>query len=317
MPRNFSAFSTPALGDGDGLVLLVGLVVEVGGPLLRLGLDAVRLLARLHERGELGELVVEVGGLLRGAGDDQRRARLVDEDVVHLVDDREAVAALVLVLDGDREVVAQVVEAELGVGAVRHVGGVGGVLLVVALLRLDDPDADAEQLVDRAHPLRVAAGQVVVDGDQVDAVAAQRVQDDRQRGGERLALAGLHLRDRAVVQHHAADQLHVEVALAQRALGGLAREREGLGQELVERLAGTRALAQLVGALAKLLVRVQLELGLEVVDAADALLELLELLAFANTKGAVENRHFSESSSGRWAFVQGIRRPSDDALSGD
>ena len=83
-----------ALGDRHGLVLLVGLEVEVRDVVLGLGLEALGLLARLHPRGELGELVVEVGGLLGGAGDDQRRARLVDEDVVDLVDDREAVAAL-------------------------------------------------------------------------------------------------------------------------------------------------------------------------------------------------------------------------------
>ncbi len=82
------------LGDRDGLVLLVGLVVEVRLVCLRLGLEPLGLLARLEHRGELGELVVEVGGLLGGAGDDQRRAGLVDEDVVDLVHDREAVTAL-------------------------------------------------------------------------------------------------------------------------------------------------------------------------------------------------------------------------------
>ena len=40
---------------------------------------------------------------------------------------------------------------------------------------------------------------------------------------------------RAFVQHHAADQLHVEMALAERALGGLAHGGEGRHQEVVER----------------------------------------------------------------------------------
>ena len=57
--------------------------------------------------------------------DDQRRARLVDEDVVDLVDDREAALALDPLLELDDHVVAEVVEAELVVRAVRHVGGVG------------------------------------------------------------------------------------------------------------------------------------------------------------------------------------------------
>src|SRR3712207_8465754 len=58
----------------------------------------------------------------------------------------------------------------------------------------------------------------------LDAAAVQRVQDDRERAGERLALAGAHLGDRAVVQDHAADHLHVEVPHAHRALAGLRSE---------------------------------------------------------------------------------------------
>ena len=45
-------------------------------------------------RHEPRELVVEVLRLLRLAADDERRARLVDEDVVDLVDDREVAVAL-------------------------------------------------------------------------------------------------------------------------------------------------------------------------------------------------------------------------------
>ena len=287
------------LGDGHGLVLLVGLVVEVGHVVLRLRLDALGLLAGLHPRRQLGELVVEVRGLLGGAGDDQRGAGLVDEDVVNLVDDRVVVAALLRLLGHvGGEVVAQVVEPELGVRRVGDVGLVGGALLVpVAVVGLEDADADSQQVVDRLHPERVAAGEVVVHRDQVDALAGERVQRDRQRGGEGLALAGLHLGDRAVVQHHAADQLDVEVALPERALGGLAGDREALVQQVVERLALLRAFAEGLVPRAQLLVRLELHLGLVVVDLRDLLLELLELLALAHAQGFVEQRHGSETSA--------------------
>jgi hypothetical protein len=80
-----------ALRHRDGLVLLVELEVEVGDELLlRPRVHALGALARLHGLGQLGEAQVELGRLLRRAGDDERRARLVDEDVVDLVDDREA-----------------------------------------------------------------------------------------------------------------------------------------------------------------------------------------------------------------------------------
>ena len=128
-------------------------------------------------------------------------------------------------------VVAQVVEAELGVGAVGDVAGVFALPRRVVVALLDRGDADAERVVDRLHPFGVAAGEVVVDGDDVDAVAGQRVEEDGERRGQRLALAGLHLGDRAVVQDHAADQLHVVVALADRAArrprGSARRPRAG------------------------------------------------------------------------------------------
>ena len=128
---------------------------------------------------------------------------------------------------------------------------------------LQGGDADPERLVDRRHPFRVAAGEVVVDGDDVDAAAGQGVEEDRQGRGQGLALAGAHLGDGAVVEDHAADQLHVVVALAGAAARGLAGQREGLRQQVVERLAVAGALAQGVGLLADLRVGERFHLRLD------------------------------------------------------
>ena len=98
----------------------------------------------------------------------------------------------------------------------------------------DDADGEAEELVDLAHPLGVALGEVVVDGDDVDAVAGERVEIAGEGGDEGLAFAGLHFGDLALVQDHAADQLHVEVAHLDGAPAGFADDGEGLGQNLVE-----------------------------------------------------------------------------------
>ena len=102
------------------------------------------------------------------------------------------------------------------------------------------------------------------------------------------------------MQHHAADQLDVEVAHAERAPAGLAAEREGLVEQVVERLAVAGALAQLVGLLAQLVVLEQLHLGLDGVDALDALLVVLELARLAHAQGAVYEfaGHGRKASSG-------------------
>src|SRR5467141_3917531 len=63
------------------------------------------------------------------------------------------------------------------------------------------------------------------------------VEVDRKRCHQRLAFAGLHLGDVAFMQNDAADQLHVEVPLAEGALGGFAHGGEGRNQNVVQRLA--------------------------------------------------------------------------------
>ncbi len=167
---------------------------------------------------------------------------------VDFVDDGVDVAALDHVLHAVLHVVAQIVEAELVVGAVGDVA----VVLLLALLVVepvhDGADGEPEELVDLAHPFGVAAGQVIVDGDHVHAASGERVEIDRQRGDQGLAFAGLHLGDVAFVQDHAADQLHVEMALAEGALGGLAHGGEGGHQDVVERGAVGDLLLEVVGA---------------------------------------------------------------------
>ena len=200
-----------------------------------LGLALLDLFAEDELGNDLVDADVFVGGLVGRAGDDERGAGFVDEDGVDFVDDGVVVAALDAVLDVELHVVAQVVEAELVVRAVGDVGGVGLAALVVVEVVDDDADGEAEELVDLAHPLGVALGEVVVDGDDVDAVAGERVEIAGEGGDEGLALAGAHFGDLALVEDHAADQLDVEVAHVDDALAGLADDGEGFGEEFVER----------------------------------------------------------------------------------
>ena len=89
------------------------------------------------------------------------------------------------------------------------------------------------------------------------------------------------------MQHHAADQLHVEVALAESPPRRLATERERLRQQVVERLAVAGPLPELVGLLADVGVLEQLHLRLDAVDRRDPALVLLELARLAQAQRAI------------------------------
>ena len=143
-----------------------------------------------------------------------------------------------------RHIVAQVVEPELVVGAIQHVGEVGflagnlpqvlhpvGALFDRGVINesrivLEAAHGKPQVVVDRPHPYRVAAGQVVVDRYHVDAPAGKGIEVHRQRGDQGLAFAGFHLGNLAPVEDNAPDELNVVVALAQVAAGRLPARRQ-------------------------------------------------------------------------------------------
>ena len=267
------------LQDRDRALLLVGLVVDV--------LD--------HAAGDLRELVVPPDLVLGGARDDQRGASLVDQDRVDLVDDGVVVPSLDTVLDGVGHVVAQVVEPELVVGPVGDVAGVGDPAFGRQHRRQDDAGGEPQEVVDPPHPLRVVLGEVVVDRDDVHALAAQRVEVRRHRRNEGLALTGLHLRDVAEVQRCSTHDLDIEVPHADHPFGGLTDHGEGLGHDVVERLSVGESLLELRRHRLELAVA---HLGEVVLDGGHSLgdrLEFAEDLSFADAEELVEDgRHGDE-----------------------
>jgi len=116
-----------AFGQGDGPLLLVLLVI--------LG---------QQDRDHLVDGVILLGIVLGRPRDDERGARLVDEDRVDLVDDGIVERPLHHLLEPELHVVPEVVEAELVVGAVGDVGAIGRPPLIVVEPVHDAADSEAE-----------------------------------------------------------------------------------------------------------------------------------------------------------------------------
>ena len=268
-----------ALGGGNGVLGLVHDIVARGLHILGGGEHVVRhVLAALKATHGTREVLVGTGGLSASARDDQRGAGLIDQDGVNLVDDGVVVAALHALLGTGNHVVAQVIKAELGVGTVGDVCLVGRALELERHVVLEQTDGHAQVLVDAAHPLGVALCQVIVDGNDMHALAGDSVEVAGQGGDERLALAGLHLGNMTLMKRHGADELYVKVAHARDALGSLAHGGKGLGKHVVERLAVGVTLAELIGLGAEFLLGHLLKLGLKTVDLVDDLVVALKVL---------------------------------------
>ena len=281
---------------GDGAVLgvaqvlqmeeLLGLLNAAGGEGHRLGLlihDVVGIQlgiflllgVGLHD-GEALQLtdedlrhVIHLGGLIALTGDDEGGAGLVDQDGVHLVHDGEVMLALHQLVGVDGHIVAEIVKAHLVVGTVSHVGEI--CLLTLGLIHIVDNEThlEAEETMDFTHPLAIALGKVVVDGDDMDTFAAQCVKVGGESGHQRLTFTGLHLGDAALVQDDAADELHGVGAHAQHAVRCLADGGKCLGQNVVQRLAVLEALLKFHRLCLQLGIGESLILLLHCLDAVD------------------------------------------------
>src|SRR6185503_5711294 len=181
-------------------------------------------------------------------------------------------------------VVAQVVEAELVVGAVGHVAGVLGAAFVVGEAMNDAADSEAEKFIYAAHPLRVAPCEIVVHCDDVNALAGYGVEVDREGRHEGLALTRLHLGDAALMEHHAADKLNVEMTLLQSALGRLADRGKSRHEQVVERGAFGELPTKLRGAGLKLGIGELLDFPLDLVYRRAPGLILLDLAIVGRAK---------------------------------
>ena len=84
------------------------------------------------------------------------------------------------------------------------------------------------------HPFRITPGEIVVNGDHVHTATCECIEVTGEGGDQGFALAGFHLSDLSFMEHHSADQLNIEMAHTEHALAGLAHDRKGFGQDLVE-----------------------------------------------------------------------------------
>ncbi|OPZ84634.1 MAG: hypothetical protein BWY76_01761 [bacterium ADurb.Bin429] len=195
-----------------GFVLAVRAVVHLGAQLANRPVDVADHLGRF----------------IAGAGNNQRGARLIDQDGVHLVDDGEGQLALRQVTGIDGHVVAQIIEAQFGVCCIEDIGLIrrmtrdrsqrrGGRRIIqerrqgaIAAPGLRDAGGQAEKGEDRPHLRALIPHKVIVDRHQVRAMPGQRMQIERGRGDQGFAFAGFHLGNHPLVQDDAADQLLVE-----------------------------------------------------------------------------------------------------------
>ena len=196
-----------------------------------------------------------------GTGDHQWRARFIDQNRIHFINYGKTEAALGFIILTQGHIVAQIVETKFIVGAISNISGVGftatagsqGLVTLIhdkrvgairSLIGLDYTHRESQSLIQRCHPLGVATGQVIIYRDHMHPFTGQCIEVGGQCGNQCFTFTGAHFSNAALVQCHATDHLHIEVAHAHDSAGGLADQSEGFRQQIVQITARFQLLAQ-------------------------------------------------------------------------
>ena len=105
----------------------------------------------------------------------------------------------------------------------------------------DRSNGQSQGMINRPHPLYVAAGQIVVDRYQMRAAPEQSIEIERQSSNQRLALTRFHLGNTALMEDNPAEKLAVKMAHTGDPTRNFADGRIGFGQNVVKHIGFSRA----------------------------------------------------------------------------
>ena len=91
--------------------------------------------------------------------------------------------------------IPEVVESEFAVGTVGDVAVVLFTAFIGHLHILQTADGESEEAEDHAHPAGVAAGKVIVDGDELTVASGECIEVERHGCHQSFTFTGRHFRD--------------------------------------------------------------------------------------------------------------------------
>ena len=115
---NRAALLQKAVFDQQLFHMLIAVISQIDG----FGFLVQLIIFRRQERQHFINADIEVGAVFKRAGDNQRRARLINQNTVNLIDNGEAVAALAHFCARIFHIVAQIIKAQLIIGGIGDVG---------------------------------------------------------------------------------------------------------------------------------------------------------------------------------------------------
>ncbi len=185
---------------------------------------------------------------------------------------------LYLIIFINRHVIAQIVKAELIVRTIGNICCIHALTLLGRHVMNNQADLQSEEAVYLPHPLTVSLCQIIIDRNNVYALARQRIQIYRQRCHQCFTFTGLHFRDTSLVQNDATDQLYAVVPHTEHAVSRFAHGGKCLRQQVVQCFTILITLLKFCGLAAQFCIRQRTVFRLQCLYLVDNRIYLLQLM---------------------------------------
>ena len=188
------------VAGGDSLLGIVQYLIDK---------TALSLIEFFHVGAEFHILAV-VFSLCHRARYNQRGSCIIDQNGVDLIDNSIMMFALHQIIGVDGHIVAQIIETELVVGTESDITFICPASCIgIGLMLVNAIHAESVEHVERAHPLGVTLGEVVVYRNHMHPFPGKGIEEHRQCCHKRLAFTGRHFSNLAFMKGYTANKLHV------------------------------------------------------------------------------------------------------------
>ena len=236
--------------------------------------------------------LVQRCGLAALSGNDQRGSRFIDQYGVHLIDDGIMQSTQNQLFLVNNHVITQIIKSQFVVGNISDITLVSFLSLLGGHAVQYHADLQSQELMYLTHPLRITLRQIVIDGNDMDALAFQSIQISRKGRHQRLTFTGTHLCDTSLMQDDTTDQLYSVVLHVQNTLCSLSYGCISLRKQIVQSLSLGQTLLVLLGLTTQFLIGKCLHCRAECLDFVYQRFNTLQFSGTVRAKYLLNNAHF-------------------------
>ena len=142
--------------------------------------------------------------------------------------------ALYHLIQTGNHVITEIVKTKFVIGTIGNIRIIGNLSLIKIQIMNNQTYRESKELINLSHPLAVSFCQVIIDRNDMSALAFQRIQINRCYSDQRLTFTSTHFGNVATVKNHTPDKLYIILTHTENTAGSFPYNSKSLRQDIIQ-----------------------------------------------------------------------------------